>query len=98
MPNVPFTQYLRPDGRRTATTIDMPQDIADLAQEFIAAGGSYTSELLPGDDVSLCAEFEVEGERRDIVCVVCFNNSSVPDSVEELVRESVDYLHKARAA
>lgn len=98
MPDIPFTQFLRPDGRRTAVTIDMPQDIFDLAQEFIAAGGSYTSELLPGDDVSLCAEFTVEDERRDVVCVVCFNNSSVPVAVEQLINESVGYLRQARAA
>ena len=97
MPAIPFTQFLRPDGRRTSTVIDMPQEIHDLAQEFIAAGGAYTSELLPGDDVSLCAEFGVEDERRDVVCVVCFNNSSVPDSVEELVRESHEFMCKSRA-
>jgi hypothetical protein len=97
MPEIPFTQYLRPDGKRTATVIDMPQEIYDLAQQFIAAGGSYTSELLPGNDVSLCAEFDVEGERRDIVCLVCFNDGSVPDSVDDLVRESVEYLQRARA-
>lgn len=97
MPHISFTQYLRPDGRRTSTTIDMPEEIFNLAQEFIAAGGAYTSELLPGDDVSLCAEFGVEDERRDVVCVVCFNNGSVPDSVEDLVRESHEFMRKAKS-
>jgi hypothetical protein len=98
MPNIPFTQFLRPDGRRTATIIDMPQEICELAQEFIAAGGSYTSEMLSTGEVSLCAELEVEEERQDVVCIVGLNNSTVPDNVADLVRESVNYLRKARAA
>ena len=44
--SIPFTQYLRPDGRKRAVEIDMSKEVEDLAKRFIAAGGRYECEEL----------------------------------------------------
>jgi len=97
MPDIPFMQFLRPDGERRPITIDMPQEICDLAQEFIAAGGSYTSEVLSTGEVSLAAEFTVDDGRQDIACCVCFNNQGIPQNVELLVRESHEFMRQVKS-
>ena len=95
MPMVPFTQFLRPNGERKETWIEMPTDVELLARRFIDEGGAYTSELLPRtNEVSLCAEFGIEDERKDVVCVIAQNGPDIPDAVEQLIRESFQYLQK----
>lgn len=34
MPEIPFTQYLRPDGHPIEVTIDRPQEVYDKAIEI----------------------------------------------------------------
>ena len=43
---IPFTQYLRPDGRRRETGLKHELEIEDLAQAFINAGGWFECEVL----------------------------------------------------
>jgi len=97
MPEIPFTQFLRPDGRRKDTWIDMPVEVELQARRFIEEGGSYTSEILPGNDVSLCAEFTVDGERQDVVCIIVLNGPDVVAGVTRLVYESYEFLQKIGA-
>jgi len=97
MPDIPFTQFVRPDGKRRATVIDMPAEVELLARCFIEAGGSYTSELVYAGVVSFCAEFTLEGERQDVVSVVGPNGPGVEEAVERLVRESYEFLQRYEA-
>ena len=98
MAEIKFTQFLRPNGKPVERWIDMPAEIELLARRFFEAGGSYTSELLPDDNVSLCAEFDVDGERRDIICIIARNGQpAIVDGVEKLVRESFNYVNQIEA-
>ena len=96
MPLVPFTQFRRPHGTTKETEVDVPLEVALLAQRFMAEGGSYTSERLGhSNDVSLCAVFPIDNEPQDVVCVVCKNvGPEVTAAVEQLIRESFDVLQK----
>jgi hypothetical protein len=84
-----FTQYLRPDGRKRGVEIDMLQEVEDLAERFIAAGGRYECEELTPGHASLTAVYEVDGEDQDIAIEVCSNGPEVPERVEKLVRRSI---------
>lgn len=92
--SIPFTQYLRPNGRQRAIEIDMPVEIEELAQRFIEAGGSYEAEILTTGDVSLTASFPVDGEPEDIAIALAPNGPGIDDAVESVVRDSVKWLGK----
>src|SRR5215831_21154832 len=87
--SIPFTQYLRPDGRRRAVEIDMSQEVEDLAERFIVAGGRYECEELTTGHASLTAVYDVDGEDQDIAIEVCPNGPEVLGRVEKLVRRSI---------
>ena len=90
--SIPFTQYLRPDGRTRDVDIEMPAEIEQLAQIFIRRGGKYECEELTTGHVSLTAVHLVDGEYQDIAIQVCENGPEVPACVEKLVRRSVAWL------
>jgi len=85
---IPFTQYLRPDGRFTAVHIDRPQDIEAKAAEVVAAGGRFEAEVLNTGVVS----FEVvAGDSDDpfsVAIELCENGPAVLDAVDQLVRDA----------
>ena len=96
---VEFTQYLRPDGRRRSESIDRPPKIEQLANKFMEAGGRYECEVLTDNiTVSLTAVFMVNGEEQDIVIKLCPNGPNIPDKVDQLVQESIEYLNKPKFA
>jgi hypothetical protein len=90
--SIPFTQYLRPHGRKRAEEIDRPPEVEALAARFIAAGGRYECEELTTGHVSLTAVYQVDGEDRDVAIEVCANGPAVPERVDKLVRSSVEWL------
>lgn len=85
---IPFTQYLRPDGRKRPASIEMPQEIADLAFKFIEAGGWFEVEELTTGHASLTACHIVDDEPQDIAIRVVENGPPVVPAVEALVREA----------
>lgn len=95
---IPFTQFLLPNGRRTQTEIDMPEEIEALAHRFIRAGGWYESEML-GDyrTVSLTACWDREDGDNDIAIEVVPNGPAVVGAVEKVVRDSIRYLENTPA-
>ena len=90
--SIPFTQYLRPDGRKTPVEIDGSAEIEGLAESFIAAGGRYECEHLTTGHASLTAVYFVDGEDQDIAIEVTPNGPEVVPAVDRLVRASVKYL------
>jgi hypothetical protein len=89
MGQIPFTQYLLPNGERKATSIEMDDSISALADELIAKGYRFECEILTTSDVSLtCVDPEDTG---DIAMVICKNGPDVPTFVEKLVRHAVEY-------
>lgn len=92
---IPFTQYLRPDGRQRPTSIEMPEDIEALAFRFIEAGGWFEVEGLTSGHVSLTACHVVDNEPQDIAIRVVNNGPPVVDAVADLVRAASTWAEKA---
>lgn len=92
---IPFTQYLRPDGRKRPCSIDMPADVEALAFKFIEDGGWFEVEELTTGHASLTACRVVDGEPGDIAIRVVENGPPVLTAVEELVREAAAWREHA---
>lgn len=90
--SIPFTQYMRPDGRKVPISIDMPDDIEALAHSFIEEGGWFEVEHLATGHASLTACWVVDGEPDDIAIRVVKNGPPVVRAVEELVHEAAAYI------
>ena len=82
--SVPFTQYLRPDGRPIPVWIDRPDHIAERAREIIAAGFQFEIEILMTGDVSMTIHNVEDGE--DVAIEVCANGPDVVLAVDRLVK------------
>lgn len=93
--SIPFTQYLLPNGRRRDEAIERPAEIETIANRFIKSGGRYECEVLTTGHVSLTAVKEVDGEDQDVEIVVCSNDATIPEKVDELVRRSASYIGAA---
>ena len=89
--SIPFTQHLRPNGRKSPIEIDMPEDIEKLARSFIERGGWFDCEVLTTGDVSLTAGFVVNAEPQDIAIRIVPNGPGIDGAVESLVREANAY-------
>lgn len=82
---VPFTQHLRPDGRKCETGIERPADVEALAERFIAAGGWFEAEVLMDGHVRLTACAVVDDEPQDIDIELVPNGPEVPEAVDRLI-------------
>jgi hypothetical protein len=89
---IPFTQYIRPCGRKEKTGVERPFDIEAMANQFISEGGKFECELLRTNLVSLTASFVFDGEARNIACVLSSNNSELLSSVDLLVQNAYDFI------
>jgi hypothetical protein len=87
MEMIPFTQYLRPDGRKEPVEIDRPPEIEQLAQEFIARGGYFECEELNTGHASFTAGHP-DAEEGDIAIEVVMNGPDVLEAVDRLVRKA----------
>jgi hypothetical protein len=92
--SVPFTQFLRPDGRERRVEIDRPDEVERMARDFIAAGGHYECEELMSGHAHFTAVHLIEGEEQDVVTAICPNGPKVPDAVDDLIRRSIDWLRE----
>lgn len=90
---IPFTQYLRPHGRKIAQFFPVDgRELFDLAEKFLKSGGRYECEVLTTGHVSLTAVHRVDGEDQDVVTEICSNGPAVPAAVDRLVRRSIAWL------
>jgi hypothetical protein len=89
MGQIPFTQYLLPNGRKQQTFIEMDEDTFKAAAGLIEKGYRFECEILTTSDVSLtCVDPEDTG---DIAMVICKNGPEVPAFVAKLVRQATEY-------
>jgi len=85
-----MTQFLRPDGRRTDTSINRPPEIERLAAELLQAGYAFEAEVLMNGVVS----FEVVGPEDEdgdpvvLACELVQNGPRIPEAVDKLVRDA----------
>lgn len=82
MPDIHFTQYLRPDGRREPVTIDRPEEIAKLASLITDRGYRFECEHLPTGHASLT----IAGPDDDEDIEVVPNGPEVPAAVDRMIK------------
>lgn len=87
---VPFTQYLRPNGRPRAMVIDRPEPVAEKAQALLRDGCRLDIEELSTGEISLTVEDE-KGET--IASELCANGPAVEDAVDRLIERAMKLLH-----
>jgi hypothetical protein len=80
---IPFTQYLRPDGRKKPVTISRPAEIEQMANDIINAGYWFECEELVNGVVS----FTITDDDDDHAAEVCHNGPNVPDVVDRMISE-----------
>lgn len=83
--DIPFTHYVRPDGRRQYETVTVADVNPEHVELLLAAGYRFGAELLTDDKtVSLTVESPNEDE-GDIATVLTTNGPEVLDAVRRLV-------------
>ena len=88
MMSIPFTQYLRPNGRKRPVDIERSPEIEAIAQRFIESGGKYECEELSTGHASLTAVKYGD----DVAIELTMNGPSVPDAVDRLVKKSEEFI------
>ena len=83
MPDIEFTQYLRPNGRRETTYIDRPVHVAAKAAEIAAAGYFLECEALSTGHAS----FTIADRKHevDVDIEICPNGPEVHAAIDRLI-------------
>ena len=82
---IPFTQYLRPRGRRRAVITHVPAALFEKVNAILDAGYVFESELLrDGNTVVLTI---TDRETDDYAIRLCHNSKEVVENVRLLVEE-----------
>ena len=84
MPDISFTQYLRPDGRQIQISIERSEAISRKAEALIEGGHSFECEELMTGHVSLTVVYD--GDDIDIEVVP--NGPKVPPAVDRLIERA----------
>ena len=79
-----FTQFSRPNGRRSKVEIDRPTDIDKMARDLVRMGYDFEIEVLGGDEIHMT----VSNEDGDLCSRICENGPSVPSCVDDLITEA----------
>ena len=95
---IPFTQYLMPDGRKKAVLVERPIEVASVAHGLIERGVAFAVEMLPTGDISMTAETEPSKDTEDetIAHELCANGPEVPLAVDLLVASATAMLAEKR--
>lgn len=88
--DIPFTQYVLPDGRAKTVSIKAPtDDVARRAKSIIERGFRFECEILGTGDVSLTVTDPDEG---DMDIELCRNGPAVLQALERLVTRFPDNI------
>lgn len=90
--HLPFTQYLRPNGRRQQVHIRRPPDIVRMGMSLIDAGYRFEAEVLSTGRVSLTI---AKGD-EDVASELSENGPEIPDRVDKLITDFYAVLHAPR--
>lgn len=83
MADIPFTQYLMPNGRQSPVTIDRPQDIATKAFAIIERGYRFECEML-SDYCTVSLTIANDDDDHEIEVVP--NGPEVPIAIDRMVK------------
>jgi hypothetical protein len=85
MRHIPFTQYLRPNGRKRALMFAADDAVVDKADAIIAAGLTFETEELMNGMVSSTITHEEEGDQAFAV------TANGPDVVDKITKMILDF-------
>lgn len=89
---IPFVRQY-PGLRRGLTEISCFPAIEMLGHEFLAKGGRYLIEVLGTGQVRLAAcVLDENGQQKDVEVIVCPNDKSLMEQVNQLISDSVKYV------
>lgn len=89
---IPFTQFLRPNGRRTSVSIERGQQIEHTASRLIAAGCRFEIEELRDGTVSIEALANNAEDAESPHCLaleLVSNGPAVPGTVDKVVTDAL---------
>ena len=87
MPDIPFTQYLMPNGRKSAVTIDRPDDVASIARKIIDRGYRFECEVLSTGHASFTVVGpNDDGDDDDLDIAIAMDGPQVPNTVDKLIK------------
>ena len=86
--SIPFTQYLRPDGRKRPMTINRPEHIEGMALALSTEGARFNCEELSTGHVSVTCEFA----GGDVAIEVCPNGPPVEEAVDRMIKAAYKYI------
>ena len=78
---IPFTQYMRPDGRRVEISIERPEEICKKAEAIINAGYCFEIEVLTTGLVSMT----ISDDEADHDMEIVDNGPGVPVAVDRMI-------------
>ena len=78
---IPFTQYMRPDGRRVEVSIERPEEICKKAEAIINAGYCFEIEVLTTGLVSMT----ISDDEADHDMEIVDNGPGVPVAVDRMI-------------
>ncbi len=84
MPEIQFTQFLRPHGVPKEAFIDRPQEVYDQAQLILEAGLTLECEVLQTGTVSFTITHHEDG---DLAIELIQNGPKVLETVDKLIME-----------
>lgn len=80
---IPFTQFLRPDGKKRQVEIVRPGEILAKAKALLDRGFHFScEELQTGYAVFYC---EHPDEEEPVATAMCPNGPKVPETVDKLI-------------
>jgi len=85
---IPFTQFLRPNGRRRDITIERPPEVAKKAEALLRSGCRFEIEELTTGHVSM----EVMYKDECISSSLCLNGPNVPLTIDNLVEDAYNRM------
>lgn len=85
MIEIPFTQYLRPDGRKVDVSIEVSDEVGTKAHAIIAAGYRFECEILTTGQVSVT----ITDDEADHAIEIVMNGPDIPVTVERLIMNFV---------
>jgi hypothetical protein len=89
MTAIPFTQFLRPDGRTVQVSIERPANILAKAEAILLAGYHFEIEMLATGEIHMTVG---EGD-EDFDGEICTNDEAVPATVDILVNRFFTQTH-----
>ena len=95
---IPFTQYLRPDGRKVSLEIEAPAEVEAMAKRLMDHGWRFECEVLTTGECSftIVGEDPETGEEGDLAIETGPNDATVQDMVARLMRSGMLLLWAAQ--